>query len=98
MTMIESGNYVYRISCLLKETEFGVGRGYSTIIPVDLDVTLAKDSAESNIPLLKRGSRMAHSNVFLGMVLESVRKMPSLYENLYIVSTSKRTSVSLNSL
>ncbi len=32
------------------ETEFGVGRGYSTIIPVDLDVTLAKDSAESNMP------------------------------------------------
>jgi hypothetical protein len=75
-----------------------VGRGYSTIIPVDLDVTLAKDSAESNIPLLKRGSRMAHSNVFLGMVLESVRKMLRLYENLYIVSTSKLTFVSLNSL
>jgi hypothetical protein len=78
MTIIESGNYVYRISCLLKETEFGVGRGYSTIIPVDLDVTLAKDWAESNIPLPKRESRMADSNVFLGMVLDSTRKMPSL--------------------
>jgi hypothetical protein len=59
------------------ETEFIVGRGYSPIIPLDLDMTVAIDSAESYIPVLKRGSRMADSNVFLGMVLESTRKMPN---------------------
>lgn len=60
-----------------------MGRGYSTTIPLDLDMTLAKNSAESDIPVLKRGSRMADSNVFLGMVLESARQMPSRM-NTYI--------------
>jgi hypothetical protein len=51
--MIRSGNLCIPGILLAEgETEFVVGREYSTIVPLDLDMTLAIDSAESDIPAL----------------------------------------------
>ena len=51
--MIGSGNLCIPGILLVEgETEFVVGRRHSTIVPLDLDITLAIDSAESDIPVL----------------------------------------------